>query len=163
MDLFEQEYVPTNQVMQGGSPVTYDEYESLIMSLMRKDRAKTYTVEQIRVEIIGDRLTLQKKGHNPLHIGRRYEMVDEALDRLVKKGKVYRKEDGSGKVVYGIKTSYAQRVRLLVDKLGAWWARRRVRLDRRVKRIHRNWLALLIMAVGIVTALIIPLLWSLDI
>lgn len=123
------------------------------MFLMREDHTKTYTVEQIRVKIVGDSFTWQKEGYDMPYVARWYKGVDGALDRLVEKGEVDKKEDGSGNVVYGIKTSHAQRVCLLVDRLGAWWVRRRVRFDRRVKRIHRNWLTLF----GIVPATIITL------
>ena len=157
-----QEYVPINQSMQEWSLVTYDEYENRIMFLMREDHTKTYTAEQIRGEIVGDSFTWQKGGYDMPYVARWYNEVDEALDRLVEKGKVNKKEGGSSKVVYGLKTSYARRVCLLVDRLGSWWVRRRGRLDRRVKRIHRNWLALF----GIMTSIVIILLrflWPLDI
>ena len=140
--------------------MTYDEYESRIMSLLHQDPARTYTVEQIRLEVVGSTLSWLRKGYTPLHTDYAYREMGKALRRLVQRGEVREKEDGSGKVVYGLRMSRIEATKYRIDKSGA---RRNVRhfgvsFDRRVKRVHRNWLAVYGIAVAAITAIIIAIL-----
>lgn len=136
----------------------YDTYERKIMSLLRRDHTKTYTKEQIRVDLVGTRFSWIERGYTPFDYDRECTKVDDALRHLVQKNKVYKKEDGSGKAVYGIRMSRVESIKLKISRPGAGRRIRRSRmsLDRRVKGIHRNWLTIIItVIVGVFVPIII--------
>lgn len=140
--------------------MTYDEYESRIMSLLRQDPARTYTVEHIRLEVVGSNLSWLQKGYTPFHTDYAYREMDKALHRLVQRGEVREKGDGSGKVVYGLRMSRIEATKYRIDKSGA---RRNVRhfgvsFDRRVKGIHGNYLKVAGIVVGAIIAIMLTIL-----
>ena len=140
-----------HQLPSGWRPVTYDEYESKIMSLLRQDPARTYAVEQIRLEVVGSTLSWLQKGYTPLHTDYAYREMGKALRRLIQIGEVREKEDGSGRTVYGLRMSRTEAAKYRIDKSGAWRSVRHfeVSLDRRVKGVDKNWLAVCSIVVAI--------------
>ena len=136
--------------------MTYDAYEERIMHLLRQDHTKTYTVEQIRLAVVGSNLSWIQKGYTPLDADYAYREMDDALCRLVQRDEAYEKKNDSGKSVYGIRISRVKRAKIRIDRSRARRSVRRsgMSLDRRVKGIHRNWLAIGGIVVGAIIAII---------
>ncbi len=131
------------------------------MRLLRQHPAKAYTENDIQVELIGTNVELSE--YSPSMVDKERRSLSESLAKLVHKGEVYKKVDGS-EATYGIKRSLAEKTKLRIDKSDTLSKVQssRTSLDRRVKGVHGHWLAVCRILVGI-AAVIIPIIlffWS---
>ena len=134
--------------------MTHDVYEDRIMSMLRRDHTKTYTILQIRLGVVGS-----KEGYSPIHVSQMYEWTDDALERLVRKDMVYEKKNDSGDSVYGIRISRSKRIKNRIDESDAQRRTRNISrsLDGCVKKISPQWLALGSLVVAIAIAVMLAI------
>ncbi len=133
-------------------------YEEDIIRLLWKDPTKTYTENDIQVELIGTNFELWDQPGPPI-VDKKRRSLSESLAKLVQSGKVYKKIDGS-EITYGIKMSLIEKIKFRIHKSDTLNKTQHsgVSLDRRVKRIHQNWLTMTAIFIAIITPILIALL-----
>lgn len=93
-------------------------------------------------------------------VDKKRRSLSGSLAKLVQSGKVYKKIDGS-EITYGIKMSLIEKIKFRIHKSDTLNKTQHsgVSLDRRVKRIHQNWLTMTAIFIAIITPILITLLW----
>lgn len=140
--------------------MVYDYYEEQILSILRQEPTKTYKIVKIRIAIVGSDFTQEGMKMDPIMRQREYNMIDDAMQRLMRKGEVYMEDDGADNPVYGIKRSWIERASL---RIGLPNARRRIHsfrvsTGRRIDKIPPNRLricGIVVAIIGITLALLI--------
>ena len=132
----------------------HDYYENSILFILRQEPTNAYKIEQIRIAIVGSDFTPEGMEMHPVIRQQKYNMIDDALKRLIQRDEVYKKDDNSGNTVYGIKRPWREKAS---HRIGWPDARRRLHrfrvwINRRVKGIHPNWLILCSIVVAVAVA-----------